>query len=264
MWCLCCCVCVCVCVCVVLFVWFAFFPFGFSLSLSLCVCVCVCLTDRFSPANQSINQSINLFFRTWYTNNYEELKLLNPNLPLMLRTTPNAMPAITTELEWTIHDLLRFMIQTGRFRDPNGSISQERVEAAQAYLNTDWQKMQRERFRAMPEFGFDPERPFLELEEPEWRTQNAQLANKLQTYTSMKDAVQEQMKIFQGGPNDEWTRAENALLMCQRVDLWCAGEQEVEQAVIHLYKLGRKLNEREVDFPAYIAEFYPGTEDMVA
>jgi hypothetical protein len=186
--------------------------------------------------------------------------MLNPNLPLMLRTCPNAMPAVTTELEWTIQDLLRFMIQTGRFRDPNGSISEERVEAAQAFLNIDWQKMQRERFRVA---GFDPERPFLDEEEPEW-LENTQLTGDLQTYLSMKDAMKKQMEVFQGGPNDEWTRSENALLMCQRVDLWCAGEKEVEQAVIHLYKLARKLNEREVDFPAFIAEFYPGAEDMAA
>jgi len=81
---------------------------------------------------------------------------------------------------------------------------------------------------------------------------------------AMKRDMKEQMDTFKGGPNDEWTRAENALLMCQRVDLWCAGPREVERAVQHLYKLGRKLNEREVDFPAFIAEFIPGCDDMEA
>jgi hypothetical protein len=76
--------------------------------------------------------------RQFYTRNYEELKLLNPNFPLILRTTENAMPAVTTELEWTINDVLRFMIQTGRFRDANGSLAENRIEAAQAYLATDW------------------------------------------------------------------------------------------------------------------------------
>jgi len=98
-------------------------------------------------------------FRTYYCDNYEELKLLNPGFPLMMRTVENAMPAVTTELEWTVQDLLRFMIQTGRFRDVDGTISQARVEAAQAYLATDWDKLTAERFKSP---GFDPERPYLD------------------------------------------------------------------------------------------------------
>jgi len=170
------------------------------------------------------------------------------------------MPAVTTELEWTVQDLLRFMIQTGRFRDVDGTISQARVEAAQAYLATDWDKLTAERFKSP---GFDPERPYLDKDEPGWKD-DPQLGKDLATYMAMKRDMKEQMDTFKGGPNDEWTRAENALLMCQRVDLWCAGPREVERAVQHLYKLGRKLNEREVDFPAFIAEFIPGCDDMEA
>ena len=199
-------------------------------------------------------------FRTWYTENYQTIKYLNPNMPFMLRTAANAMPAVTTELEWTMHDLLRFMIQTGRFRDLNGTISEARVEAAKAFLAIDLQKMQEERF-CVP--GFDPERPSLEQEEPEWK-EKAEYTEPLSGYLSMKRHMQEQMDTFQSGPNNEWTRGQNALLMCQRVDLWCAGEKEVEQAVIHLYKLGRMCNEREVDMPTFIAEFYPGVDDMCA
>ena len=168
------------------------------------------------------------------------------------------MPAVTTELEWTVQDLLRFMIQTGRFRDANGTVSEARVEAAKAYLATDWDKLAVERWRSP---GFDPEMPHLEEDNPEWKD-NAQIKSDLEVYFGMKNAMEEQMKVIKSGPNDEYTRAENALLMCQRVDLWCAGPAEVERAVQHLYKLGRKLNEREVDFPTFIDEFYPGVDDL--
>ena len=46
------------------------------------------------------------------------------------------------------------MIQTGRFRNPNGTIAEDRVEAAKAYLNTDWDKFYQSRLKHP---GFDPE-----------------------------------------------------------------------------------------------------------
>jgi hypothetical protein len=168
------------------------------------------------------------------------------------------MPAVTTELEWTIDDQLKFMIQEGKFRDANGTISEARVEAAQAYLRTDWEKMVVERFQVP---GFDPEKPFLDEEKPGWKN-DPEIRSKLGTYFAMKEAADEQMNVIQSGPNEEYERAQNALLMCQRVDLWCAGPKEVERAVVHLYKLGRKLNEREVDFPLFVSEFYPGAADL--
>lgn len=177
----------------------------------------------------------------------------------MARTVENAMPAVTTELDWTVQDLLRFMIQTGRFRDSNGTISEARVEAAKAYLATDWDKMAIERWKAP---GFDPERPFLEQEEPDWRKNKPEAAAALETYFAMKSASEEQLAVVKSGPADEYTRAENALLMCQRVDLWCAGEAEVERAVQHLYKLARKLNAREPEQPDFITEFLPGADDF--
>lgn len=198
--------------------------------------------------------------RQFYSKHYDELKLLNPNFPLLMRTVENAMPAVATELEWTLSDLLRFMVQTGRFRDADGTVSAARVEAAQAYLATDWDRLQVERFRSP---GFDPERPHLEQDFPEWK-EDAHIRKDLAVYLDMKARLAEQLEVVKSGPNDEFTRAENALLMCQRVDLWCAGEKEVERAVQHLYKLGRKLNEREVAFPAFIAEFMPGADDMEA
>jgi hypothetical protein len=193
--------------------------------------------------------------RNWYVKNYDELKHLNPNLPLLMRTADNAMPAVTTELEWTMDHLLRFMIQTGRFRNDNGTIADDRVEAAKAYLEIDWDAFGASRL-AKP--GFDPERPNID---PSW-TEDAELSSALSPYLAMKKDMDEQMSAIQSGPDQEYTRAMNALLMAQRVDLWCAGEKEVELAVQHLYKLGKLLNERETFFPTFIKDFYPGAEDI--
>lgn len=177
---------------------------------------------------------------------------------MLIRTAANAMPAVTTELEWTTPDLLRFMIQTGKFRDANGSISEARVEAAKAYLATDWELYQVERFKSP---GFDPEQPYIDEDKPEWK-EDPKITKDLEVYLTMKANLKEQMEVIKSGPNDEYSRAENALLMCQRVDLWCAGPKEVEQAVIHLYKLSKKLNEREVAFPKFISDYYPGSEGL--
>jgi hypothetical protein len=168
------------------------------------------------------------------------------------------MPAVTTELEWTTDHLLQFMIQTGRFRNPNGTIAEDRVEAAKAYLATDWEKFHASRLKHP---GFDPERPNAELVYPKWKEDHV-IRSDMQDYLAMKENMDEQMKVIQSGSDKEYTRGVNALLMAQRVDLWCAGEKEVELAVQHLYKLGRLLNERENFFPKYIKEFYPGVEDI--
>lgn len=168
------------------------------------------------------------------------------------------MPAVTTELEWTMDHLLRFMIQTGRFRNPNGTIAADRVEAAKAYLNTDWDKFYQSRLKHP---GFDPEQPNLDKTNPDWKN-DFNIRGDMEEYLLMKEAMDEQMSVFQSGPDKEYIRAQNALLMAQRVDLWCAGEKEVELAVQHLYKLGRLLNERETFFPKFITEFYPGAPDL--
>lgn len=175
-----------------------------------------------------------------------------------MRTAENAMPAVTTELEWTIDHLLRFMIQTGRFRNANGTIAEDRVEAAKAYLATDWSAFHQSRLAYA---GFDPERPNADQLVPDWR-ENPEMASALASYIAMKSNMDEQMEVIKSGPNNEYTRSVNALLMAQRVDLWCAGEKEVELAVQHLFKLGKLLNERETFFPTYIKDFYPGVEDI--
>lgn len=196
--------------------------------------------------------------RQFYTRNYDEIKLLNPNFPMMLRTTENAMPAVTTELQWTIDHVLKFMLQAGRFRDTNGTVASDRVEAAKAYLATNWDELALLRWKKS---CFDPERPGLDEDTPGWRD-DPDVKEKLGPYLAMKAHVAEQVKTFKGGPNNEYIRAENALLMCQRVDLWCSGPLEVERAVQHLYKLGRVVNDLEVEYPDYIVDFVPGADDM--
>jgi hypothetical protein len=177
---------------------------------------------------------------------------------MMLRTTENAMPTVTTQLQWTTDHLLKFMLQAQRFRDANGTVASDRVEAAKAYLATDWDQLALLRWKKA---NFDPERPGLDEDTPGWRD-DPDVQDKLGPYLAMKTTVADQVKTYKGGPNDEYTRAENALLMCQRVDLWCAGPLEVERAVQHLYKLGRVVNELEVEFPDYIVDFVPGADDM--
>jgi len=168
------------------------------------------------------------------------------------------MPAITTEISFTVNDLLRYMIETGKFCDANGTISEARVEAAQAYLQTDWETLAKERWSSP---GFDPARPDLDKIKPRWREDPA-IAQNLEIYLSLKDAADEQMEVIKSGPDDEYLKAQNALLMCQRVDLFCAGPSEVEEAVKHLLNLGKQFNTMKPDMPDYITEFYPGAADL--
>lgn len=168
------------------------------------------------------------------------------------------MPAVTTELSFTINDLLRYMIQTEKFKDANGTVSEARVEAAKAYLQTDWKTISKERWNSP---GFDPARPGLEKVHPRWR-EDPKITQDLEVYLSLKDAADEQIEIVKGGSDDEFLKAKNALLMCQRVDLWCAGESEVEEAVKHLVNLGKNFNKLEPDMPDFITEFYPGAADL--
>jgi hypothetical protein len=46
------------------------------------------------------------------------------------------------------------------------------------------------------------------------------------------------------------------------VDLWCAGEAEVEAALKHLLNLGKECNDLVPDNPEYVTEFYPGASDL--
>lgn len=202
---------------------------------------------------------------SWYKNNYDTLKKLNPTLPLLLRTADNAMPAITTEIDFTTNDLIRYMVQTNRFQNEDGSPAADRIEAGMAYLNTDWTTIRYERF-ASP--GFDPEHPYIQDIDPDWK-QDPNKRRDLSTYLGLKEVADEQFEIIKSGPNNEYTKAENSLLMCQRVDLWCAGEAEVESAIRHLVMLGKRFNSNnkheemeDTDRPDFITEFYPGASDF--
>jgi hypothetical protein len=174
----------------------------------------------------------------------------------MMRTTENAFPAVATELDFTVQHVLQFMLQKNLLVDANGNVAQDKMEAAQAYLETDWALLRRERW-ASP--GFDPEKPFLNEDFPDWRA-DPKIAKDLELYLQLKDAADAQIALVKEGPAYE--RAENSLLMMQRVDLWCAGPKEVERAVQHLLSLGKKVNQYEPDYPQYITEFYPGVADL--
>lgn len=166
------------------------------------------------------------------------------------------MPAITTEIDFTEADVLKFMLQTGKFRNADGTLSQERIQAAKDYLQTDWTAMENARWNVP---GFDPERPFLGTD---WIADEPEKAAALSDYLKMKSEASTLFDVVQSGPNKEYKRAYNSLLMMQRVDLWCAGPKEVEAAVQHLVKLGQLFNNREPDYPEFITEFYPGAEDL--
>lgn len=181
--------------------------------------------------------------------------MLNPDFSILMRTTENAMPAITTEIDFTEADVLKYMLQTGKFKNPDGTLSQERIQAAKDYLNTDWTAMEEARWNVP---GFDPERPFLG---EDWMT-DASKKEALSEYLKLKDQAANLFDIVKSGPDKEYKHAYNSLLMMQRVDLWCAGPKEVEAAVQHLVKLGQRFNNREPDYPEFITEFYPGVEDL--
>lgn len=109
--------------------------------------------------------------------------------------------------------------------------------------------------------GFDPERPFLDEDFPEWK-KDEKIQADLAVYLDMKSEVDHLEKTFKAGPDKEYERANNELLMCQRVDLWCAGEDEVEMAVRHLAKLGERFNKLEHETDDFITDFHTGVADF--
>ena len=189
-------------------------------------------SPQFSPNiitcnNYPFSTLIN-FISGWWDKNYHELKLLNPTMPLLLRCADNAMPAITTELSFTTSHLLTYMLQNDKFA------SEERASAAKkflGYLSDNKLKKQEYDTQRWNSPGFDPMRPFLDEEQPDWKT-DPKIGSDLSRYIEIHTELEETMKLVKSGPNDEYTRAENGLLMCQRVDLWCAGEAEVEAAAL--------------------------------
>mmetsp|Transcript_7575 Transcript_7575/g.13654 ORF Transcript_7575/g.13654 Transcript_7575/m.13654 type:complete len:224 (-) Transcript_7575:239-910(-) len=193
----------------------------------------------------------------WYSKNYEELKMLNPTMSLLLRCSDNAMPAITTELSFTTSHLLQYMLQTNKFQ------SQERAIAAQTFLGylSDNELKKEYAISRWNSPGFDPMRPFLEEDHPDWKS-DPKIGSDLKRYIEINDQLENTWKVITSGPDQEFTKAENALLMCQRVDLWCAGEQEVEAGLKHLLNLGKECNDLEADAPEYVTEFYPGVSDL--
>lgn len=199
----------------------------------------------------------------FYKKNYEELKMLNPTMPLLLRCADNAMPAITTELSFTTSHLLKYMLQKDKFKNPDGSTNEERKSAAIKMLGYLGDEKLKEEFEIerWNSPGFDPQRPFLDEEHPDWE-KDPKISKDLSRYLEIKNELDQTWNTVTSGPDQEWTRSENALLMCQRVDLWCAGEAEVEAALKHLLNLGKECNDLVPDPPEYITEFYPGASDL--
>lgn len=189
--------------------------------------------------------------------------MLNPTMPLLLRCSDNAMPAITTELSFTTSHLLKYMLQKDKFKNADGSTNTSRRDAAQKLLGMlSNEELKREfEMSRWNSPGFDPQRPFLEEDFPDWQ-KDPKIANDLKRYLEIHNELEDIWKTVTSGPNEEWTRSENALLMCQRVDLWCAGEKEVEAALKHLLNLGKECNDLVPDPPEYITEFYPGASDL--
>ena len=183
--------------------------------------------------------------------------MLNPTMPLLLRCADNAMPAITTEVSFTTSHLLKYMLQKNKFKD------EERANAAQKFLGylSDPNLKKEYEVSRWNSPGFDPMRPFLEEDQPDWKS-DPKIGSDLKRYIEIHDELESTWKVITSGPDDEFTRAENALLMCQRVDLWCAGEGEVEAALKHLLNLGRECNDLVPDVPEYVTEFYPGASDL--
>lgn len=199
----------------------------------------------------------------WYQKNYEELKHLNPTMPLLLRCSDNASPAITTELSFNTSHLLTYMLQNNKFQNPDGSPNQTRREAAAKFLGylSDPALKKEYQLSRWNSPGFDPQRPFLDEEDPDWKT-HPQIGRDLERYIEIHEELESTWEVIKSGPDGEFTKAENGLLMCQRVDLWCAGESEVEAAVKHLLNLGKECNDLETDFPEFVTEFYPGVADL--
>ena len=103
-------------------------------------------------------------------------------MSIMLRTTENAMPAITTEINFTTNHVLQYMIQNGKFRNVNGTLANERISAAIEYMNMNWEQYNTERFRIK---NIDPEHPAIDILIPDFKT-NIDIQNKLKTYFQMK------------------------------------------------------------------------------
>ena len=141
--------------------------------------------------------------------------------------------------------------------------SEDRVAAAKKYLgylaDEDLKKEYATARWASP--GFDPMRPFLEEDQPDWKT-DPKIGSDLKRYIEIHEELEDTWKVVASGPDNEFERAENGLLMCQRVDLWCAGENEVEAALKHLLNLGKECNDLAPELPEYVTEFYPGVDDL--
>jgi len=210
-------------------------------------------TKFWIPSNSRVHTS-----RKWFNNNYSTLKAMNNSMSILLRCHDNAIPAVATELTFTQHDVFQYMLDKKLFRNEDGSISIEREEAAKQWLKTDFKAIRYERWACK---GFDPMHPLIDDKDPNWRLDPVK-AEPLAKFIELHDGATKAMEMAKSGPYEEYEKAQNSLLCWQRVDLWCAGEAEVDRAVQHLAALGRKCNNYEADHHEFITEFYPGSKSF--
>jgi len=194
--------------------------------------------------------------RDWINQNYHEVKLLNPSFPMKMRTAMETPPAVLTEFRFREDDVVNHLISSGALEhDP------VRVAAAESYLNTDRNALMQGRF-AWPKF--DPERPFIDEEDPDWRRADPERFEALRPYLEVRDAEKAALRALHDG--QEWDASVNALYAQQRVDLrpGCTPE-DVTKAVRGLMKIGADgygTDLIEYERPENITDYYPGAPEL--
>jgi hypothetical protein len=85
-------------------------------------------------------------------------------------------------------------------------------------------------------------------------------------YIKIQDKLESMWKVITSRLDNKYTHPKDALLMCQCVELCCAGEAEVEAkvkvALRHLLNLRKECNNLEPDLPEYITKFYQGASNL--
>jgi len=192
--------------------------------------------------------------REWITENYHEVKLLNPSFPILVRTGEDVEPAVLTDFRFRENDVVNQLLSTDALsHDPS------RVAAAYGYLSADLDSLRKYRF-AYP--GFDPERPHLDEEEPDWRRENPERLDALMPYLEVRDKMKSDLALLKDGP--EWENAVKNVYDRQRVNLsrGC-GPEEVTEAIRSLMVIGAEGYGTELieyERPDCVADYYPGVD----
>jgi len=163
-------------------------------------------------------------------------------------------PAVLTDFRFREKDVIEHLLSTEAL-DPVG------IAAAHGYLNTDYTTLMKYRF-AYP--GFDPEKPYLDEEQPDWRHENPERFAALEPYLEVRDKMKADMAVLRDGPT--WENAVNDVYQRQRVDLTPGcGPEEVTEAVRSLMAIGAEgygTDLIEYERPDCVMEYYPGVDDL--